>query len=104
MTLWHVLMASYVSVNAGAAYANASKDEAGVAGHAIALAIGVGTGLCSALLVDNMAGKLLAQWARNHPEGVRERYYALIYVGAICGIPLSVFLASQAIAAAFRIL
>ena len=103
MTLWHLLMASYVSVNVGVAYASASVNKAGFAGYVIALGIGVGTGLCSAWIVDTVSGNIV-RWIRSRPEGVQGRYYGLIYIGTICGLPISVFAAFQAIAAAFRVL
>ena len=103
MTLWHLIMLTYVSANVGVACAIARVNKAGFAGYVIAVGIGVGTGLCSALIINNVSGNV-ARWINNRPEAVQGKYYGLIYIGAVCCVPISVFLAYQAIAAAFRVL
>ena len=47
MTVWHLIMASYVSVNVGIALATASVSKAGLAGYVIALGIGIGIGVAA---------------------------------------------------------
>ena len=88
MTLWHLLLGMYLSVSVSAAISAAKIRAAGIGSYSLALVIGLTCGLLGAWTM-NVAGYKTHTYLRSRPERLQERYYRLLYAGAIAWILMS---------------
>lgn len=88
MSLWHLLHAVCVAIAVGSSVVPAGIANAGLAGCALAVTVGLAVGLCCALTMWT-AGKVIGIRIRTLPNAVHEKYFRLLYLGAMFWILLT---------------
>ena len=91
MTLWHLMEALCVSMPVGASLAAARVAKTGFAGYVLCVLVGLTVGTCCGWAMYS-SGKLMYLRIRQRSESVRERYFRLLYVGAMIWIVGSGFI------------
>lgn len=88
MSLWHLLHAVCVAIAVGSSMVPARIANAGVAGYLLAVTIGLAVGVSCAWTMWTV-GNVIGNRIRALPDAVHEKYFRLLYLGAMFWILLT---------------
>jgi hypothetical protein len=90
-SLWQFLHIYCVALTVGSSLAPARIVKGGFVGYALGLCVGLAVGVGCAWAMWN-AGEVIGARIRRLSESVHERYFWLLYIGAMFWIALSGFI------------